>query len=248
MRLSVLNNATAMLHGMQALVALGLVSWLETEPRQNLLFNGGQFKLIKVAPVWHKDRIEGELIDSGRINVCYIVVAFFALSTIFQGIIAGQLLPDHARLVRFAEYGVSASIMMMAIALEAGVRDVYTLECVFALTCATQIFGALAEMHMGQKSKTWLVPHAAGWLTFLCAYGPVLDILLQSGSPPDPIFWLVVVQFGLFCCFGAVQAYGGLVADDARCDAAYIILSFVSKTSLGWMIIGPILADAVAMT
>ena len=138
-----LNFIAAAFHGVQAVVVFALISWLDKQPRSGMLFNGGHFDLVRVVPVWRENTIESVVTESGSIDVLYVILAFFVLSAVFQ--CAGGLLPFPAAL-RFIEYSFSASIMMLAIALEAGIRDLYTLQCMFVLIWATQIFGLVSDM------------------------------------------------------------------------------------------------------
>lgn len=327
-----LNYVAAFFHAIQAVISLALVTWLRTQPQENLLFNGGRFSLVRVVPIWRENTIDSEVTDSGNVDVGYVAVAFFFLSAFFQGI-GGLLLSNEPRpiktqrmvILRFVEYSFSASIMMIAIALEAGVRDIYTLECMFALIWITQILGLLAEMIFKRQTEddrwTWLIPHCSGWVVCLCAYSPALDIFLQSSSksekkPPDFVKVMIFLEFALFACFGFVQTYGLtaktlLQADDThtnrlhaarsnspissmsviyasttnnlpyisnayqgggeeedscccctlnptgysamtqaniidlQCEYAYIILSLTAKTLLCWIILSPILTDAI---
>ena len=308
-----LNFMAATLHAAQALIVLGLVSWLNTQPsREN-----GIFEVERTISIWHSHPnaaaqqksmtgnywIERSNIASGYLDVRYIIVAFFSLSAIFQTV-GGFMYDNHGWMsrLRFIEYSFSASIMVMGIAVEAGIQDLYMLQAMFILTWVTQILGLIAEyfsllsekMHLlpydplfsgcfGEWS--WMVPHVAGWATCLSAYGPILDVFLQSSSrseisAPGFVKVIVFLQFCLFTCFGFVQYYslyhrtliiqgyyvpdwvttmhqmndGGLIDNSKEdrlasladlVDRAYIILSFVAKTLLAWLILSPILTSSI---
>jgi hypothetical protein len=128
--------------------------------------------------------------------------------------------------LRFVEYSFSASIMIIAIGAEAGIQDIYTLEMMFALTWVTMILGLLADVLIMLPVNsadvepifkvfgvwTWTIPHVSGWITFLAAYGPILDTFIQSSSKseisaPGFVHVIVFLQFFLFGCFGLVQLY-----------------------------------------
>lgn len=332
-RVIALNFVAAALHGSQAIAVLGIISWMET--RSQMFFSGGKFDLVRVAPVWQKkSMIQTLVMPTGQIDVMYIIFSFFMLSAVFQ--CAGAMLPGFARYLRFVEYSISASIMMMGIALEAGIRDVYTLQAMFVLMWATQLFGIVAEIlsHFavqiwatesgavlatnqfqseyhnappkqrrnasGPLLWLWIVPHAAGWVTCMSAYGPAIDVYLQSSSHSDqkpPVFVtaLVFIELILFSCFGLVQTYV-LVSKTLLCispshpiengrnmpfrnsrsnlftletnsdrfseaqsfdpprlddfygieirgEYAFVILSLVAKTLLGWIIISPMIVS-----
>jgi hypothetical protein len=161
--------------------------------------------------------------------------------------------------------------MIMTIAVEAGIDNIYTLESMFVLTFATMMLGLLAEFTPPPLS--WIA-HATGWVTFLSAYSPILDSFLQSSSrsaAPAPGFVQVIVflEFVLFSSFGLVQVYALFFAkedahgspqedqrllstqiendedpidgDAFRINVAYVALSLCAKTILGWLIISPVL-------
>jgi hypothetical protein len=248
---------------MQAIVVLGLVSWLNTQPSPDNKI--GVFPLVKTISVWHKKPlssssviadaeysgsgmvsddfyVEFQRISAGELDVRYVIVAFFTLSAVFQ-VVGGYILGGvWGSRLRFIEYSFSASIMIMAIAVESGIRDFYTIAMMFVLTWVTMILGLLADfisaitvgmqtaehepvnVVMGQR--VWLIPHAAAWVTCLAAYGPILDVFIQSSSKSDveaPGFVHVIVflQFVLFSIFGLVQMYSlvkrtNLITDHIR--------------------------------
>jgi hypothetical protein len=218
--------------------------------------------------------VEPLRLDAGSLDVRYITIAFFALSALFQfgGGVAGRV---WARWLRFIEYSFSASIMIMAIAVEAGIDDVYMLQAMFVLMWTTQMLGLLAEVFgpMAPVMSMWLLPHLAGWVTFLSAYAPILDAFLQSKnnspsvSPPDFVEAMVFLQCALFGCFGGVQLYALIKrgapptesfsiqqpewepppAEDSlddTVDKAYILLSITAKSILGWLIVSPLWVHA----
>jgi len=283
----------------------------------------GVFHLHRMINVWHKidDKssqavlsvsefgkiramssdffVEIRQLKSGEIDVRYVIACFFALSCIFQllggyfynGKIGGRL--------RFVEYSFSASIMILAIGVESGIRDLYTLEMMFVLIWATMMLGLLAEVLSSISENldaaaasepilewlgawSWVIPHVAGWATCVAAYAPIIDNFYESNSAssskaPGFVNIIVYLQFGLFSCFGFVQLYslfrrtivlnqggeqpwtggrfrGALsttnknrpledIADST--ERMYIILSFSAKTLLAWLILSPIITDAI---
>jgi hypothetical protein len=245
---SSLNAVAALTHAIQAVVVLALSSWINSQDVSDI--GKGIFSLQKTVSIWHK-RLPGQKIpasqsvmttedyyveysniDAGELDVRYIIVAFFTLSAFFQAI-GGYILGGlWGRQLRYIEYSISASIMILAIGVESGIRDIYILEMMFTLTWITMILGLLADhmteffMFVGGGSSqplfdpltntfgywTWVIPHFAGWATCLAAYGPILDHFITSSSKSDisaPGFVNVIVflQFTFFSCFGFVQLY-----------------------------------------
>jgi hypothetical protein len=147
--------------------------------------------------------------EVGFIDVRYLICAFFFLSFLFQML---QVAGADGRL-RFVEYSLSASLMILAIAVQVGITDIYILCCMFALIFATNVLGLMAELLMALKTPwLWLLPHCLAWVTCLVAYAPLLDAYLSSmycsdRSPPGYAHVIVFLQFALFSCFGCLQLY-----------------------------------------
>ena len=149
--------------------------------------------------------------EVGFIDVRYLICAFFLLSFLFQMLqvagASGQL--------RFVEYSFSASLMILAMAVQVGLTEVYLLCCMFALIYATNMLGLMAEIMLEALPSMpwlWLLPHGLAWVTFLVAYAPLLDAYLSAmrcsdRRPPGYAHVIVFLEFGLFGCFGCLQLY-----------------------------------------
>lgn len=181
-------------------------------------------------------------INVGDLDIRYIIFFFFLLSGLFQladGFLGAYSPQSSAynspRILRFVEYSFSASIMILAIALETGLTDVYSLVCIFTLIFTTNILGVIAELFcfcaesLNESSSVmitakmdmllpipfawlWTVPHFLGWVTCIIGYAPLLDSYLQSTrcsdrGPPGFVNVIVFLEFVLFSCFGFVQFY-----------------------------------------
>jgi hypothetical protein len=168
----------------------------------------------------------------GYADVRYLILGFFLCSFGFQMLDAvlrpcsandvPQLVSTTA-LLRFVEYSVSSSLMLLAIALQVGLTDIYVLTCQFCLMFTTNILGLIAEcacnlstgtqMHAGGGPLLlWVVPHALGWVTCLVAYAPILDAFAvvtrcSTKALPPVVTAVVTVVFVLFNSFGCVQLW-----------------------------------------
>lgn len=169
--------------------------------------------------------------EQGIMDVRYMIVAFFFFSFAFQMLNAIlsccfdldtslKHLPliTTSAMIRFLEYSISSSLMLMAIALELGMNDIYTLVFIFVLMFVTNILGLITECVFNlcvlaqEAPLLWLVPHALGWVTCLTAYAPILDtysVITQCSSKALASFVtaVVIVVFVLFNSFGFVQLY-----------------------------------------
>lgn len=240
-----LNAAAAFFHAVQAVIVFGLIGWLNTQPH-----GSAKFRVDKFINTWHKFEnttemqsmiknraamnsdfyVETKVLDAGSLDVRYIIAFFFALSAGFQTWGSYVMNPKTVFRLRFIEYSFSASIMMLAIAVEAGIRDIYTLEMMFVLIWVTMILGILADfmsditLYLNASVYdeepvmnllgcwAWLIPHAAGWATCCSAYIPVIDMFTESSKhsetqAPGFVHVIIHLQFALFSCFGFVQLY-----------------------------------------
>jgi hypothetical protein len=217
----------------------------------------------------------------GYIDVRYLICSFFFLSFVFQAL-QGWVIRRRRRqssgaeprtwvaVLRFVEYSISASVMLLAIAVQVGLTDVYLLCCLFGLVFATNILGLIAEV-LCARENAW-VPHCLGWITCLLAYAPLLDAYVASMrcsdlQPPGYVNVIVFLEFVLFSCFGFVQMYmlffrATSSNEDAYArrryvleeeeedelimdvEATYTALSVTAKTLLAWLVLGPTLVNA----
>lgn len=238
---------TACMHLAQAVIVLALIFRLNS---QDDTANAGNFPLGKNVRVLTPGKtnstnsvshnsfmgnytITFERVDAGHLDVRYAIAGFFVLSAFFQGS-ASLLSPPMwfdtiAAQWNYIEYSISASVMMLCIAVEAGITDIYVLVCMFALIFATQMLGLVADLLSTLSENAqfpqddivlytlgrwcWLVPHLVGWVTCVVAYAPVIDAFLMSTSystaakVPDFVTGLIMAEMVLFICFGFVQAY-----------------------------------------
>ena len=173
------------------------------------------------------------------------ILTFFVLSATFQGL-ATYYDPD-ALWIRYAEYSISASIMLVCIAAESGIRDVYTLILLAFMMFNTNLMGLFCDFLLGQQRYiSWwfaLVPHAVGWVDAIVAYSLVLvqfGRIASLAQPPWFVFVIVPLMAVLFLAFGCVQTYDIVGQSEISCiSATYDGLSFVSKSLLAWLVLAP---------
>ena len=232
-----------------------------------------------------------DYVVSGDLSLPWITASFFFLSALMHGIVAGFNTPhawasdDETRrivtrwqgwyyrwmhecrqVLRWAEYSISASLMLLIIAITSGVAHVYMLIFIFALSFATMTYGHVAEELHGrpeqasgqERPKRWkqprrllrLYPNLLGWVPF----GAIWAVLLHSfhantgdgGGPPTFVYVIVYGQFVAFLTFCVTQLALLIPRGGAAYyywgEVSYLVLSFVSKGLLG----GTLLSSVVA--
>lgn len=185
------------------------------------------------------------------LSVPVLVTSFFLLSAIAHLIIATvynkQYNNDLAKginTVRWIEYAISASIMMVAIAVLVGVYDFTNLLMIFVLIAIMNLLGLMMEVHNQTTKKTnWL----SYWVGCFAGIVPWLVIGFyfwlsadQGSAPPAFVYWIFVSIFIFFSCFAVnmVLQYKkiGPWKNYLYGERAYIILSLVAKTLLAWQV------------
>ena len=231
-----------------------------------------------------------EYVVSGDISLPWLTASFFFLSALMHGIVAGfnwkqawasdsqerrvittwqgwyyRWMHECRQPLRWAEYSISASVMLIVIAISSGVAHVYMLILIFCSSFATMTYGHFAEELHGRpqlryrdsKPQTWaqsnvflrVYPNLLGWVPF----GAVWAVLLHSfnsntgdGGPPTFVYVIVYGQFVAFLTFCVTQL-ALLVPDNGPAwyywgEVSYLILSFLSKGFLGVTLFASVIA------
>lgn len=185
------------------------------------------------------------------LSVPMMIAAFFFLSAAAHLFIAtiynkryNRDLGRGINRIRWIEYSVSASIMMVAIATLVGVYDFASLLMIFVLVAIMNLLGLVMEIHNQTTNKTnWL----SYWIGCLAGIVPWVVIGFcfwlsadQGSAPPTFVYWIFVSIFVFFSCFAVnmVLQYKkiGPWKNYLYGERAYIILSLVAKTLLAWQV------------
>jgi hypothetical protein len=192
-----------------------------------------------------------------------VVAAFFVVSAIAHGGNASLWRAFYERQLalcrcptRWAEYSVSASVMITAIAVGVGVREYTLLFALGALIATTMSFGLLTELYAIPASQgAWatgfamrMLPHALGYMPQVAAWLVIVVGFYDEANPDGraaPWFVHVILwtELAFFFSFGAVQ-----VVQQARAPARYWqgelmyqVLSLVAKGTLGVIVLANVL-------
>lgn len=188
------------------------------------------------------------------INLAWLVALFFFLSSMAHLFIATIYreryesdLKKGINKVRWFEYALSASVMMVAISLLSGIYDLSSLVMIFFLDAIMNLTGLAMEIHnQGENKIKWLdfiIGSLAGiipWIVFaIYVYGARE---FGGGNIPTFVYWIYVSIFLFFNSF-AINMFlqykkVGKWKDYLYGERAYIILSLVAKTLLAWQVFG----------
>jgi hypothetical protein len=246
-RLRVFNAVLAVLHAGQAAVVLALstdfsVRIVETFPE-------GPPGTATPAPERWLDVALGPA-----------VAVFLLLAAIDHALVAApgvhrryeDLLRRGRNPFRWAEYSLSATVMVLLIALVSGVTDVTALVGIAGANIAMILFGLRMERVNDQAhGRVDWEPFAFGcivgvmpWVAILIAVGGAQ----AAGSGVPGFVWGIIVSlFVLFFSFAVVQFLQykrvGRFRDYISGEWAYLVLSLVAKSALAWQIFANVLIE-----
>ena len=185
------------------------------------------------------------------LNLAYLVAAFFFMSAIAHAVIATVYrkryesdLGRGINKVRWIEYGLSASTMMVAIGFLSGIYDLSSLIMIFALDLIMNLLGLVMELHnQGSKKVSWIsywigcIAGIVPWIVF--AYY-VWGATVYGSGVPTFVYWIYLSIFVFFNSF-ALNMYlqykkTGKWANYLYGERIYMILSLVAKTLLAWQV------------
>lgn len=226
--LHTLNGLAGLLHGLQALAALFVTVYTEDLAPVKLRTFTLYQPLANVTKFAYEETLVSE--NFGRIG--YFCVAFFFLSAAFHacafvGRVAYEAnIERHINPLRWYEYALSSSIMIVAIQLLVGCTDVYTLLVSFALNAAMNFCGLWMErlnakssyQHIGapqrgngspqtttyswEKWEPFVVGSVLGvvpWIVVFSYFGQSAALIPEEVRPF--VYGAVWSYFGLFLVF-----------------------------------------------
>ena len=186
------------------------------------------------------------------VNLAYVVAAFLFMSaiahlymaTVYRKKYEQNLLKGINR-VRWYEYGISASTMMIAISMLSGVQDLSTLVVIFGATLVMNLCGLIMEVHNQAAEKTNWLSYKVGTIAGLLPWVVVTIYILGSnqygdGTIPGFVYAIYASLFLFFSSFALnmyLQYKGkGKWADYLYGEKVYMILSLVAKSALAWQV------------
>ena len=148
---------------------------------------------------------------------------------------------NHAR---WMEYSLSASLMIVVIAMLVGIYDIASLILIFAVNATMILFGWLMELYNQRTEKTNWIPYWFGVFAGAIPWVAIAIYLVGSGNeaggPPGfvyAIFFTIFLFFNSFAVNMVLQYKKvGRWRDYLYGERAYIILSLVAKSALAWQV------------
>ncbi|WP_436794137.1 heliorhodopsin HeR [Actinospongicola halichondriae] len=197
---------------------------------------------------------DGDLYEVVGVPLALGTAGFLFLSALFHGIIAtvgfDRYLDElrHGRnRFRWIEYSLSATLMIVLIALVTGIADLAALIAIAIVNATMILCGWLMEVaNPPGRERTWWTPFVVGSIAGAGPWIAIVAVLVSNATrdgaatPPGFVYGIIVSIFLLFNCFALnqwLQFRGrGRFADYLHGERVYIVLSLVAKSALAWQI------------
>jgi hypothetical protein len=177
-------------------------------------------------------------------------VAHFFLATVGNKLYVTNL-KKKMNPVRFYEYALSSSVMIVLIGMLVGIYDLGAIILIFGINAMMNLFGIMMELHNQTTQKTdwtsFIFGSIAGiipWIVIVVYF--VGSLAGGGGKPPAFVYAIIPTLFVFFNIFAInmVLQYKkvGPWKDYLFGERVYIILSLAAKTILAWIIFAGTLA------
>ena len=185
------------------------------------------------------------------IEVALLLAGFLFISAVAHIIVwikkfsiwYGKYIDIGINYIRWYEYAFSASIMVVVIALLAGIYDLISLILLFTITGLMNLFGLLMEeINLNRSNVSWssfVFGSIAGIVPWICI-GIYFLGSAASGEMPVYVYFIMISIFVFFFSF-ALNMYLqykkiGPWSEYVFGEKVYILLSLVAKSALAWQV------------
>ena len=153
--------------------------------------------------------------------------------------------------VRFYEYALSSSLMIVLIGMLVGIWDLGSIILMFGINAMMNLFGIMMEYHNQYTKKTnwtaFIYGSIAGLIPWIIIVIYFLSAINSSGAKPPAFVYAIIptifVFFNVFAINMVLQYKKiGKWKEYIFGEKVYIILSLLAKTALAWMIFAGTLA------
>jgi hypothetical protein len=243
-RLRIFNALMGLLHLLQGGAMLALANSTTFPLRTTFLNSSGP-------PGSGAETVTRTVFD---IRLAPMIAAFLLISSIAHFLLASpgvfpwyvKNLKRHINYVRWYEYAVSSSVMIVVIAVLSGVFDLPTLVLLFSLNATMIFFGLMMELHNQTTPKTnwtsFVMGCFAGGVPWVIVIWYFVGAVLTSheGNVPGFVYGIIASLFVFFNIF-AVNMFlqykkVGPWRDYLFGERGYIVLSLFAKSALAWQV------------
>lgn len=189
------------------------------------------------------------------LSIAWGVAVFLFLSALFHWLVASPAFYSRYRAgldaghnyFRWVEYSLSSSLMIVLIAVLPGILDIAALTALVGVNASMIFFGALQEKYENPGGS--LLPFWLGSIAGIVPWIAIGIYLFSPGSDAQPPGFVYGIFFSLFVFFNtfAINMWLqyrriGRWSSYLHGERAYMILSLVAKSLLGWQVFAGTLA------
>ena len=200
--------------------------------------------------------------DSSSIPYAQEAIAFFYVTAFFHClyVLMGEKYEDmivcENNWLRWLEYGITATLMIRIIAIQAGIRDENTLTSISLNTVGVMLCGQIVETTLShsvitEKDKNVIfVASLIGWIIMVTNFviivrqyinleNDVDNLNCDDVSIPSFVLWIIITQLIFYSTFGFLQIWHiwcRLYKKDyeyRNTELYYLVDSLLSKVTLG---------------
>jgi hypothetical protein len=150
---------------------------------------------------------------------------------------------------RWIEYSLSASLMIVLIAMLTGIGDIAALIALFGVN-ASMIFLGLVQEHYARPGSGSLLPFWLGCIVGAVPWVAIGVYFATPGSSANPPAFVYGIFFSLFAFFNVFALNMWLQykrigpwRDYLFGESVYILLSLTAKSALAWQVFFPTLRN-----
>ena len=190
-----------------------------------------------------------------EIRIAPLVALFLYISAVAHILIATVLyeryvkhLKNNINPYRWYEYSLSASLMIVIIAMLTTIYDFGTLLALFTLTTVMNLMGLMMELHNQTTKQTNWTSYTIGCIAGIVPWIVIFIPLITAESVPDFVIGIFISIAILFNCF-ALNMYlqyrkKGKWKNYLYGEYVYILLSLFAKSALAWQVFAGTLRPA----
>ncbi len=190
-----------------------------------------------------------------EIRIAWGVAAFLFISALAHALIASpgifawyaRNLERNRNFARWIEYSMSASIMIVLIAMITGISDVAALVALFGVNGSMILFGLLQERY--EEPGGSLLPFWLGCIAGVMPWIAIAIYLVSPGEDASPPGFVYGIFISLFLFFNSFALNMWLqyrrIGPWRRYrfgESMYVLLSLTAKSALAWQVFAGTLA------
>ena len=249
---------------LQFLLFIGLIIWLaikdKTAPPFSLAIGeyDGERNDVAECKTYGKpsfDVVVGLLLAFTGITCAFHTVYAFEPNFYITAVKGGN------NWLRWGEYSMTATLMLVAIAMISAVHELDALILIAVCSAGCMMLGQTAESAMKTNNKSAAISATVvGWILLFGAFGVILRNYHKAANPEDPttpkppaiVTIIVYTMLVLFSSFGVINVFRTILAKgtpgedyNRATEGIYSIASMVAKTLLVLLIYGGILGQTL---